>query len=927
VCRKNVLTVFFVWLALLPLAAWAQVNPVQQQSDSLRQNTPADTLVSDSLQTTADTVRMQAPRGDVETTVKYHADDSIIFEIPQREARLFGNTNIDYGAIKLEADLTKIDWGTNTLSASGRPDTTGKVAGKPLFTDGPQQYQTEEIRYNFKTRKAFITGIVTQQQEAFIHGETVKKGANDELFIGHARYTTCNLEHPHFYIEAQKLKVLPGDKVVAGPFHMKVADVSTPLGFLFGMFPAPKKRTSGIIVPTYGEERRRGFFLRDGGYYIAFNDYIDLAVTGEAYTKGSRGFQVASNYRKRYAYNGVFNLRYNRQNIGEESAELSEAVSKDFWVTWSHTPQSRGNSRFSASVNAGTSSYTQNNPSLNDIDRNINQQFNSNISYNKTFANTPFSMGLRANLVQDVRRKTVDLTLPELSVMMNRIYPFRPAGTSGKGPLRQLNFSYNMTGISQFSNKPVSGGATFNVLNADPAMADSVIAFNFDNADILLDRARMGVRHSIPVSTSFNVLKYFSVTPSFNYNELWYFKQLQYSDFDRELEGIRVDTLSGFTRAGSFNTAVGLSTKLYGTLYFNKKNKTPKVQAIRHMILPTLSFGYQPDFSDEKYGFFQNVITGYEADSITPIITPLSRFQGFAYGAPSSGEQQSMSFSIANNLEMKVRDKSDTTGTSYKKVPILERFNLSSSYNFVAEEFKLSTINISGNTRLLGNLISLNFGGRINPYVYELDSVYFNQEGERQVQQRLVDEFAWDNGQGIGKLESFNIGFNTSLSPSAFGKSSTQREDPNAATLPPAGQPGSQFGTEEEAVREELARTFYDDPNRYVDFTLPWTLRLNYTVAYTKRGYEESTIVQSARFSGDLRLTEKWKLGFSSGYDFENKDFTQTSLNIFRDLHCWQMNVSWIPFGRFQSFSVDINVKSRLLQDLKLSRRRTWFDN
>lgn len=918
--RKNVLFALFVWSCLLSLQLQAQVVP---QADSLQQVAPADTVVvADSLQTSADSVQVAAPRGDVETTVNYNAVDSIVFQVPQREAFLYGDSHIDYGQIKLDAARTSINYGTNVLSATGSPDTTGKIIGKPIFADGPETYQTDEIQYNFKSRKAYITGIVTQQQEAYIHGETVKKGPDNELYIGHARYTTCNLEHPHFYIEAQKLKVLPGDKVVAGPFNMKIADVSTPLGFFFGMFPAPEKRTSGIIVPTYGEERRRGFFLRGGGYYVAFNDYIDLAATGEIYSKGSRGFAVASNYRKRYAYNGVFNLRFNRQDIGQELGETTEQISKDFWVTWSHTPQARGNSRFSASVNAGTSSYTTNNPSLRDFERNINQQFNSNISYNTVFPNTPFTLGLRANLVQDVQRGTVDLTLPEASLMMNRIYPFRPAGTSGKGALSQLNLSYNMTSIFQVSNKPPAAGSAINAREFE----EETVPFDFDNADYLIENARAGVRHTIPISTSFNVLKYFALTPSFNYNEYWFFKSLEYTGINSAATGVQVDTLQGFERVANFNTSAGLSTKLYGFLYFNKKNKNPKIQAIRHLMLPTISFSYQPDFTDERYGFNQQVITGYEDDG-SPIISDLNRFQGFAYNPSVGREQQSVSFSLANNIEMKVRDKTDSTGEAYKKVPLLERFNFNTSYNFVADSFNLSPISFSGNTRLFNNLITINFGGRINPYIYELDSIYFDSNEERRVRQRLVSQYAWDNGQGIGNLESFNVGFNTSLSPNAFKAGSADRKDPNAGAIPPSDRVGGEFGDEDDIVRNELASTIYDDPSRYVDFTLPWTLRLTYNVNYTKRGFEESTIVQSARFSGDLKLTDKWKLGFNSGYDFENKDFTQTSLTIFRDLHCWQMNVNWVPFGRFQSFSVDINVKSALLQDLKLSRRRTWFDN
>ncbi|WP_236612909.1 putative LPS assembly protein LptD [Cesiribacter andamanensis] len=890
--------------------------PTQQQ----------DTLSTPSSQ---DSLQISLPqsakaRGDIETTIKYNAKDSIIFDALNRIVYLYGGAVITYGDIKLEAARITIDWTSSTLAAVGVTDSLGKDVGKPVFTQGAETYVTDNIRYNFKTRKALIKGVVTQQEEAYIHGDFVKRDANNHLHIKGARYTTCNLEHPHFYIQAEKLKMMPNDKIVAGPFHLKIADISTPLGFVFGMFPVPRKRVSGVIIPSYGEENRRGFFLRDGGYYFAINDYLDLAVTGEAYTKGSRGFQIASNYRKRYQYAGNFSLRYNRQNQGEEG---EENISKDFWVSWSHNPQTKGASRFSASVNAGTSSFTNNNPSLNNFERNLNQQFSSNISYSNSLPGTPFNLSARASLVQDVVRNTADLLLPEVGLTMQRQYPAQWFGRTGRSWWEQINFSYTGTATNRISNRAQATSISgFRIAGAPTDLQPEPIPLNAENIGTLFRRANNGVRHAIPVSTSLNLLKHFTLTPSFNYQEVWNFRELRYTDFDAERGGIGVDTVSGFSRASSWNLNAGLNTKFYGMFYFNKRNPTPKVQAIRHMVIPTVGFSYAPDFGDARYGTYQNVVVGRDpAGNI--IERQLSIYQGFAYDAPQAGRQGSITFGVSNNFEMKVREKGDTA-TTYKKVPLLERLNFSTSYNLLRDSLKLAPISISGNTSLFNNLITINFGGQLNPYLYRIDSTFRNRQEELQIVQSQVDKLAIANGRGLGRLEQVNVGLSTNLSSAGLkGDTRSQSQAANTAASrrgldDPLGE-GEAMG--EDLGQEGLAYR-YMDPSQYVDFTLPWTLRLSYTLSYQKRGYQPTTIVQSANFSGDLKVTEKWKVGYTSGYDFTNHEFTATRLSIFRDLHCWQMNVNWVPFGRFQSFSVDIRVKSAVLQDLKLSRRRSFWD-
>lgn len=931
---KKYVLLFLLVFALVPFAA-GQTNP----ADSLKvppadglQPPPADSLrmeLNDSLRTTpTDTLVAPARQSDISTTINYSASDSLRFDVKDKTVFMYGNAKVDYGQIKLEAANISTNWETTILTATGAQDTTGKTIGKPVFTDGPEQFVTDNIRYNFKTKKAVIKGIVTQQQEAYIHGETVKKGPDNQLYISEARYTTCNLERPHFHIQAERLKVLPNDKVISGPFHLKIANISTPLGFLFGMFPAPRKRVSGVIVPSYGEERLRGFFLREGGYYFALNEYVDLTVTGEIYSKGSRGISLASNYRKRYAYNGNFNIRYNRQNTGTEGLE---DISNDVWVTWSHSPQSKGKGRFSASVSGGTSSYTTNNPSIRDIDRNLQQDFNSNVSYSyNNIANSPFSFTSRARMVQNITTGAVDITLPDIGVTMNRQQPFRKAGSSGKSWYEQIGIGYTFAATNQITNKPLVAGR-YTVLNRDP-LADSLLPFNTDILPILWDRARIGAKHSIPISTSFNVLKHFQVSPSFNYEEYWFLKRLKYSDADLlgAREGIQIDTVQGFSRAGVYNASMGLGTKLFGTFYFNKRNPRPYIQAIRHLVIPTVSFSYSPDFTRQQYGLYQDVYTGIDPRSQLPQYELLSLYQGFAYTPTGSREQGNLNFNVTNNLEMKVRDKSDTLN-GYKKVPLIRNLSVSTSYNLIAEEFNLSPIRVSGNTSLLDNLISLNFGATMDPYAFELDTAYYNDRGDYVVDQQRVNVYALQaeslglGKQGIGNFSAANFGITTSLSSATFKKGgSTTGTQPTQPNTP--GRAGLNGPDGETSIDEDLAY-MYDDPNEYVDFNLPWTLRFSYQFNYSKLGFAESTIRQAASFSGDLKVTDKWKLGFNSGYDFQNFEFTQTRLSIYRDLHCWQMNVNWIPFGAYQSFSIDVNVKAAVLQDLKLSRRRTFFDN
>ncbi len=865
------------------------VSYSQMESDSLLSLMQVDTTSNNEMDSTIQ-------KSEIETTINYSAKDSIFYDLKSQKIKLYGNSKIDYGEINLEAYEILVNWNDKTLDANYLTDSTGKKIGKPIFSEGNQSYETDKITYNFDSRKAKIKGIVTQLDDAYMQGEDVKKNEEDELFISHAMYTTCNLEEPHFHISSGKIKVIPGKKVVSGPFHLKFGDVPTPLGFIFGMFPQPKKKVSGLIMPNYGEEKRRGFYLRDGGYYFAVNDHIDLRLTGDVYSKGSYGMTLGSSYKKRYSYSGNLRFNYNKSKLGDFE---NPSTSNDFSFSWSHTPDAKGkSSRFSSSVNFQTNSYNQNkNLVYSDFNESINAQFNSNISYTKTFKGSPFNLSANLRHSQNVQTKKVNLTLPDVSYNMSRIYPFKNLGKLGKTALGKISISHRFNGKIELTNGSVGNSLSgLNILNSSNNFSEQ-IDFNMDNLNSIIDRSKIGGKHTIPISTSFNLLKYFTVSPSVNYNEIWYFKKLSYNYNELE-DGIEIDTTNSFQRAWSYSSAFALSTRIYGTVFFKKG----KIKAIRHVISPEISMSFSPDFTKPKFGYYENVQINREGDTKL-----LSKYENFLFGSPRIGSSASMNFYIGNNLEMKVVDKNDTiSGT--RKIKIFDNLSFSSSYNFLADSFRLAPVRFSTRTSFFKRLINLSVSGNIDPYTFKLDSISENSSGIKNVYQRRVDELAYKNNQGIGSLAYINMSLGFRFSAKDFRSEDEEEKD-------------SSFGTREEIdyINSNIAE--------YIDFNVPWSINASYNLNRRKLGFRDPTITQTLTFSGDVSISEKTKISFRSGYDFKFKMLTQTSINATRDLHCWRINFSWVPFGRFQSYNLSINAVSALLQDLKLEKRSRFFDN
>ncbi|MBD8490384.1 LPS-assembly protein LptD [Echinicola sp. CAU 1574] len=875
--------------------------------DSISPTLPDSLILNDSIPS-IDSAKV-VPKGDIETTIRYAAQDSILSNFKEKKVYLYNKAWFEYGDIRLDADYIEINWEKNELYASGVKDSTGTVQGSPIFKEGSSTYEIrKDMRYNFKTSKAIISDVVTEQQEGLLRGETVKKDDEGNVYLSHGFYTTCNLAEPHWHISSSKIKSVEGKQTISGPFNLYFNGIPTPVGLPFGFIPDQKEeQVSGIIIPSYGEERRRGFYLRDFGYYFAFNDYIHSRLTGEIYSKGGYGVKAATAYKKRYRYSGGFNVDY--QQFRSPETEANPLDYTTIWVNWSHSPESRGNSRFSASVNAGTTNY--NNLVVNPTNymRNTNSEFTSNISYSKTFTGTPFSMSANLRHSQNVQTDEVSLVLPNVSVNMNRQTPFK---NSKFEPLKTLNFAWNFELQNSINNKVVQELGIENEYLQNDAFEDDyeapdVIPFTWANLPKLFKQAENGFRQSIPVSSNFTLFKYFTGTAGFQYTELWYLDRINY--FYNAPEE-RVDRIleNGFSRVGYYNTSFNMATNIYGFYTFGKNSK---IEAIRHHVQPTIGMSFTPDFSDPKYGYYQTVQVDEEGNT-----QMYSRFQGFLYGGAPRGESRSLNISIRNTLEAKKRIESDTTEASTKKFPLLQSFNISTNYNFVADSFNLAPISMSTRTTFFDNKISVALSATLNPYATQ---AYYNESTEEYYTRR-TSEYAWKNGQGIGSFSRANLNINGSYNPRGAEKTPADtREELTNDFLQQGGQMN-------DFVENEIER-IANDPSQYIDWSIPWNINYGYNLSYSKSDNSGKTnITQAINLSGDISFSEKWKVNFNTGLDLSTQKITQSMIGIARDLHCWQMNVSWIPFGSFTSYNIDIRVKASILQDLKVSRRRSFFD-
>ena len=837
------------------------------QTDTTQNITDSLPAVTDSLH--VDTIAIpnfgkskHSKSKDFDVPVYYNSDDSLLNNMKNRKAFLYGNAVVKYEDMTINAAFIEVDLDKKEVYAYGRTD-GDSIVGKPEFNQGDETFVADTIRYNFNSKKGIIKNVTTVYDGAYLIGGKTKLHENKHIHMTHGKFTTCDLPDPHFYFNLSKAIVIPDDKIISGPANLVVEDVPTPIGIPFGFFPNKKGGTSGIIIPEFGDEENRGFFLRNGGYYWAINDYVDLTVLGDIYSKGSWGAGMIMNYKLRYKFNGSLSFKYNRNLFGYRGLSNFSA-SNQYALRWKFTQDSKANpnSTFSADVNMSSTDYDKYN-SYN-VNNYMTSTKQSSVSYSYVFPNTPLSMSVALKHSQNSNTGSIDLTLPEFAFNMSRIYPFKRKKAVGKSRFyEKISIAYTMNA----TNKIRTNDADF---------------FN-----IPYDSITNGIIHRIPINASFKLFKYTTLTPSFNYNERWYFKRFskQWNDSENLLE---TDYASTFARVWDYNASLSWSTTIYGMFNFRKG----KVKALRHVFSPNVSFSYVPDFGKEKYkyyGTYSRVMYNNSTGQYDTVSNMYSMFEGLPYGTPNKGGSGTVNINLGNNLEMKLRNLKDTTKDNMK-IKLLESFNISTNYNIFADSLRWAPISITARTRI--KVVDISFNTTLDPY-----AIAQNEYG---TYQRINKALVKTNGHLVRMTIGYlTVGF--SLNSKARDKKIAEQQ-------------------------ESLYDIIYGYPNSYVDFNVPWNLRVSYTFRYTKP-YDEMKITQTLNVSGELNITKKWKISVATGYDFEAKKMSPTTIDIYRDLHCWEMSLHVVPFGQHKSYAFQINVKASMLQDLKLNKRRSWFDN
>jgi hypothetical protein len=841
-------------------------KPYLEMPDSVRIS-KNDSVASDSI-ATEETAGFDAE-------VEYTADGyiTLIQNVSGNKIIMYQNAQVKYKDIDLKAAYIELNRDSNLIYAVGKPDSTGQIAGKPVFKQGEQEFQADEVRYNYKTKKGIVTGVVTEQEGGFVHSGRTKLINDSTYCLRNGKYTTCDAEHPHFYLEMTKAKVLSNKKIVTGPAYLVVEDV--PLYFIFvpfGFFPNSPKYSSGLLMPSYGDEVTRGFFLRDIGYYWAANDYFDASVKGDIFSKGSRGIKLHTNYRLRYKFSGAFDMQYYRNVYGDKGLP-DYKTQNDMAITWSHSMDSKSSptQTFSASVNFSTSSFDQNNSYT--TENYLTNTKQSSISYSKRWENSPFSLTGSMRHSQNSRDTTISLTLPQLTFSMSRIYPFKAKVRIGKEKwYEKIGVGYSMDMQNTINTK-------------ENLLLGSSLIKDWQN----------GVKQSIPISTSFKALKYITISPSVNYNERWYTQQIKkkYNPITHLLEV--KDTIYGFTRDYDYSVSVGASTKIYGN--FIPLNPKSNIKGIRHVMTPSLSFSLRPDFSNPMYGMYETV--EYYDERGYPVRLRYPYHEGAIFGTAGAGKSGSIGFSLNNTLEMKKVNTKDTTSKeAFTKIKLLDQLSISGSYNLAADSLNMSNINIAARTKVAG--VDLNFGAILDPYAM--------------VDHHLINEYQFSKNGQLARLTSANMSFGLSFK-SKEGKEKSKEEEKLT--------PEQRAELDMKKLREQSG-----DIPQYADFSVPWDLSFNYSFRYSKPDPALTSIItQTVDFNGNFSLTKKWKVGFSSGLDVQKLQVTFTQFNIFRDLHCMQMSLNLVPFGYRQSYSFTLRATSALLQDLKLDKRQSYQDN
>lgn len=866
-----------------------------------------DTSLRDSLY--KDTVRKS--KSALEEPVSYSAKDSITFDYTNSRAHLFGGSQVNYQNLQLTADDISLSLDSSLVHASGRPDSTGAIQGKPLFKQGEDEYEPDRISYNFKTRKAFISNVYTQEGEGFMQSREGKRDSSGVMYVQNGKYTTCDAEHPHFYVSLTRAKMHPGKNVIFGPAYLVVEDVPLPLAIPYGFFPFSSSYKSGFIMPTYGDETTRGFYLRDGGYYFAINDKVDLKVLGEFYTKGSWGLSAQTNYKKRYRFGGNFYFSYQNTKEGEKNMP-DYSVSKSFKLTWSHRQDAKANptQSFSASVNFATSSYERNNlTSMYNPESYTQSTRTSSVSYSKTFSKVGLTLSGTFNLSQNMRDSSISVTLPTLSISQSRFNPFKRKKAAGKERwYEKIAMSYTGTLANSINTKE------------DKLFHSS-----------LVKDWRNGMRHQVPISASFSVLNYINVTPSFTFTDRMYtHKVMQGWDTDRQ--AVQRDTVYGFYNVYNYNMSISANTKLYGMYrpmpWFGGK----KIAAIRHVFTPTVSFSYAPDFSQSRFGFYDSYVKTDANGNVSTV--RYSPFSGMMYGTVGQGMTGSVTMDVANNIEMKVRTDKDSTG--YRKISLIDELGGSLSYNMAAKRRPWSDLNLRARIKLT------------KKYTYSMNAVFATYAYEKDENGRVYvgDHTEWSRGR-FGRFQGTAQNISYSISNETFRKlfgkkqrSTTsddeldeeldeeEETDPTMQNVDPDRKKGK-TGANQESNGDV-------DEDGYLKFSLPWSINIGYGVTIRentqgrfndKRMRYPYKLSHTLNFSGNIRISEGWNINFSSGYDFNMHKLSMTTASLSRDLHCFQMSCSMV-ISPYTSYNFTFACKAGTLADaLKWKKQSSYSSN
>ncbi len=886
----------FLWFAL-PFCGFSQSKGTSSKKDTLLQKN--DSIVASATKNS----------NLIDAEIVYSAQDSVVF-LGNGTGILYGKSDIKYKNINLKAEFVRIKMDSSTVFAKGKIDSLGKKIGEPVFSENKTEYNSKELTYNLKTKKGYIRQGLTKQGEGYVISDKTKKTSNDILCMTGGKYTTCdNHEHPDFYLDLTRAKVKPGSYIVTGPAYLVIEDVPLPIAVPFGFFPFTDKYSSGILMPTFQDELTRGFGLTNGGYYFAINDYAELELRGDVYTKGTWAVTATSTYLKRYKYRGNLSVSYREDVIGEKDLP-DYSKSTNMSIRWSHSQDTKANPffNFSSSVNFSTSGYNRSN-----IDSYYNPNLNSentkssSVSFTQRFPDSPFNISGSMLINQRTKDSTISLTLPNINISMSRIFPFKRKNAVGKERwYEKISMSYSGTLENSIDTK-------------ENKLLTSSFARDWRNS----------MKHNIPISATFDLFKYINISPTINYSERWYLQSVN-KTWDNTRQKEKTDTVSGFNRVYDFNMGVSASTKLYGFFIPIRSIFGDKIDRIRHVLTPTVGFSYMPNFGDSMWGFY-GTYTQSIVDKTNPLVYHDEEVQYSHYlnDFPNKVKQGNINFSLSNNVEMKVRNDKDTTGTKpFNIISLIDNFAVNGSYNMAVDSMQWSVF--STNLRIkLGKNYTLSLNGSFDPYMNTLSS-------DRKSLVR-INKLRWEHGGFplfMGTSTSYSYTFNNdTFKKKSSAKSNTNPDQKNTSK---DNSNSTNLPSKDDLNKDQKTS---NDADGYQKVTIPWDISVNYSINYgstnipdTVRREYKMGFTHNLSVSGHISLTKNWNISASTSYDFKANQFTYTNVNVTRNLHCWTMSGSIVPFGLFKSYTFRIGVNSSMLKDLKYDKQSgygttnvTWY--